>query len=235
MLFYPTLSDWPRGHLLDHDVPAAGSPARYYPWVLIAGLFGLLGGGCLRPAIPDPKPALRVYAHALARGDSEAIYRLMTTESQRAFGRRGTRERLGLAKEELSRESRALLAEPPRVRTAATVRFVDGEQAVLVWERGRLTIETADALPYAARSPEQALATLRAALARRSYPALVRVLTLSSRGAMESDLRSLVEGLRDPSALDVRIRDDEAEVDVPGGHTVKLKREAGVWRIRDFD
>ena len=26
-----------------------------------------------------------------------------------------------------------------------------------------------------------------------------------------------------------------AEVLVPGGHRVKLKREAGVWRIQDFD
>jgi hypothetical protein len=61
------------------------------------------------------------------------------------------------------------------------------------------------------------------------------VLTPSSGTTVESDLRTLVEGLKDPSSLEVRVRDEEAEVDVPGGHTVKLKREAGVWRIRDFD
>ena len=32
-----------------------------------------------------------------------------------------------------------------------------------------------------------------------------------------------------------RVRGDEAEVQVPGGHWVRLKQEAGIWRVRDFD
>jgi len=28
---------------------------------------------------------------------------------------------------------------------------------------------------------------------------------------------------------------DAATVSVPGGHSVKLKREGGVWRVDDFD
>ena len=30
------------------------------------------------------------------------------------------------------------------------------------------------------------------------------------------------------------VDDDEAEVELPSGHVVKLKREAGVWRVEDL-
>ncbi len=191
--------------------------------------------GCSRPAIPDPRSAVEAYAKALVRGDAETVYRMMTVESQRTYGRAGTRAMLADAREELGREGRALLAGPSETRTVARVRYVDGERAELVLEHGKLGIRAADVLPYAARTPEEALSSLRAALGRRSYPALVRLLSSESRSAAESDLRALVEGLGDPDTLDIRVHGEEADVVVPGGHTVKLKREAGVWRVRDFD
>ena len=190
---------------------------------------------CSRPAIPDPRGAVEAYAKALARGDADAVYQMMTAESQRTYGRAGTQAMLADAREELGREGRALLAAPAETRTVATIRYVDGERAELVLERGKVGIRAADVLPYAARTPEEALSSLRAALGRRSYPALVRLLSSESRSAAESDLRALVEGLEDPDSLEVRVHGDEADVQVPGGHSVKLKREAGVWRVRDFD
>jgi hypothetical protein len=190
---------------------------------------------CSRPAVPDPRAAVDAYAKALARGDADAVYRMMTVESRREYGLDGTRRLLSDARQELAQEGRALARAPGEIRTVATVRFVDGERAELVLERGKLCIRTADVLPYAARTPEEALASLRAALGRRSYPALVRVLSSESRSAAEQELRALVEGLENPDALDVRVRGDEAEVQVPGGHSVKLRREAGIWRVRDVD
>jgi hypothetical protein len=35
--------------------------------------------------------------------------------------------------------------------------------------------------------------------------------------------------------LDVKVSGDNAVVDVPGGHQVKLRRQGGVWQILDFD
>jgi hypothetical protein len=78
------------------------------------------------------------------------------------------------------------------------------------------------------------LAGLRQALSRRSYIALVRVLSAETRGALESDVSSIVEGLQDPETLDVQVSGDDAEVELPSGHSVRLKREAGVWRVEDL-
>jgi hypothetical protein len=43
-----------------------------------------------------------------------------------------------------------------------------------------------------------------------------------------------VRGLQDPETLEIEVEGDRAEVELPGGHVVKLKREAGAWRIEDF-
>jgi hypothetical protein len=56
-----------------------------------------------------------------------------------------------------------------------------------------------------------------------------------SRGALESDLGALVSGLSHPETLDIQVNGDAAEVQLPSGHRVVLKREAGVWRVLDFD
>jgi hypothetical protein len=44
----------------------------------------------------------------------------------------------------------------------------------------------------------------------------------------------MVEGLDEPGTLPVQVNGDAAVVSVPGGHQVKLKREAGVWRVEYF-
>jgi hypothetical protein len=106
---------------------------------------------------------------------------------------------------------------------------------VLDLEGGHFRVSAAAGLPAGARTPAQALGELRGALARRSYAALVRVLSGETRSALEGDMRSLVEGLEHPDALDVRAHGETAEVEVPGGHKVLLKREAGVWKVVDFD
>jgi hypothetical protein len=52
---------------------------------------------------------------------------------------------------------------------------------------------------------------------------------------MENNMRSLVNGLEEPETLDIDVEGDRAEVELPDGHTVRLKREEGVWKIEDFD
>ena len=63
----------------------------------------------------------------------------------------------------------------------------------------------------------------------------MRVLTPATRAAIEQDLRSLVTGLERPETLHVQVTGDAAVVTIQGGHTVKLKRDGGVWRVDDFD
>ena len=201
-----------------------------------AGLVLLeVSAGCARPALPDPRAAAQKYARAAERGDADAIHAMLTSKAQRSYGRPGTRRMVAESRRELARQGRALAAKDSTIQTSARVRFADGEQAELQVEGGDFKIRSAAALPAGARTPVQALQELRAALARRSYGSLMRVLGTDTRSALENDLRSLVDGLEQPETLDVRVSGDRAEVEVPGGHSVKLKREAGVWRVEDFD
>jgi hypothetical protein len=190
---------------------------------------------CAGQRVPDPKVTVRAYASAAERGDADAIYALLTPEGQRGLGRSGTRQLVSESRDELSRTARAIGGKGARVEASAEARFTDGESAILVLEDGRFLIDAATLLPARPRTPSQALAGLRRALARRSYPALMALMASDSRGALESDLGSLVNGLEHPETLDIQINGDSAEVQLPSGHRVLLKREAGIWRVIDFD
>jgi len=136
---------------------------------------------------------------------------------------------------ELAEQARALEGRDVRVDATARLRFADGEEAALDLHDGRYWVTAAGALPGGARTPEEALDQLRRVLARRSYAGLLRVLSPQTRASVESDLRALVDGLGEPGALPVQLTGDVAVVVVPGGHSVKLRREGGVWRVDDFD
>ena len=191
--------------------------------------------GCAREAMPDPRVAAAEYAARMEKGDADGVYSMLTTDAQRAHGRDGVRRLVSGSKQELARTAHVAASDRSKVEMIATVRFADGEQAELAMEEGQFRVGSAGALPQGARTPAQALASLRQALARRSYPGILRVLSNESKSALENDMRSLVEGLEQPETLDVKVSGDKAEVQVPGGHSVKLKREAGIWRIDDFD
>ncbi|CAN95682.1 hypothetical protein predicted by Glimmer/Critica [Sorangium cellulosum So ce56] len=203
----------------------------------LLSLLPLSGLACASPSLPDPKEAVQVYADAAARGDADAIYGMLSDKSRTAMSRDEVRRRVAEARAELAEQARSVTAPGVVVKTRARVRYPDGEIATLeLDERERaFRISAADALPAGGRTPEQALEQLRRVLARRSYAGLLRVLTPATRAAIESDLRSLVEGLAQPEGLEVRIAGDSATVQIPGGHEVKLRREAGVWRVEDFD
>jgi hypothetical protein len=202
----------------------------------ITPLLALLEAGCGAGRVPDPRGAVSAYAEAAARGDADAIYEMMSDKGRRALSRDEVRRIVSDEKAELADQGKAVTATGVVVRSRARVRFADGEDATLVVdEQGVFRIATADALPAGARSPEQALEQLRRVLARRSYAGLMRVLSPATRSAIEGDLRSLVIGLEHPEGLEVNVAGDAATVQIPGGHEVKLRREAGVWHVEDFD
>ncbi|MBK7581772.1 MAG: hypothetical protein IPI67_16385 [Myxococcales bacterium] len=206
------------------------------PAILALALPALgVGTGCGGQGLPDPKLAAAEYAAHVEQGDADAIYAMLTRDAQRAHGRTGVKNLVKESQAELSRTARSVASAGSKVEMQATVRFADGEQSALEVEDGNFRVSSAGALPLGARTPAQALAGLRQALARRSYAGVMRVLSSESQSAIENDMRSLVEGLEQPETLDVKISGDRAEVQLPGGHVVKLKREAGFWRVEDFD
>lgn len=195
----------------------------------------LLSAACRPSGVPDPRTAARAYADAAVRGDGGVLFEMMTKASRQARSREETRKLVDDERAELAEQGRELESPQVRVEATARLRFADGEEAALELRDGRYWVTAAGALPGGARTPEEALEQLRRVLARRSYAALMRVLSPATRAAMENDVRTLVDGLSAPGSLPVEVLGDAAVVAVPGGHLVKLKREAGVWRVEDFD
>jgi hypothetical protein len=190
---------------------------------------------CSGRSVPDPRSAAEEYAQAASRGDGDAIYEMMTTSAQKSRSRDDVKRLVAEQRGELAEQAKSLTTKDARVEAVARLRYEDGEEAQLELREGHFWITSSGALPGGSRTPEQALDQLRRVLARRSYAGLMRVLTPATRGAVEQDLRSLVSGLERPETLHVDVAGDGAVVTIPGGHSVKLKREGGVWRVDDFD
>jgi hypothetical protein len=191
--------------------------------------------GCVGRTIPDPKAAADEYAALAARGDSDRIYAMMTLSARKARSKDDVRKIVADERAELAEQARAMAAKDVRVSATARLRFEDGEETALELKEGRFLVTSAGALPGGARTPEEALDQLRRVVARRSYAGLMRVLSPSTRTAIEQDLRALVVGLEHPDTLPFQTNGDTANVAVPGGHHVTLKRDGGVWRVEDFD
>ena len=206
------------------------------PLLLPSILIATCASGCLHQQMPDPRVAAEEYAEAAAKGDADAIYDMLDDDAQRALTPADVKKLVADQRKELADQAKAIRSKDTEVEASAKVRFADGEDAVLNLEDdGRFYVASADALPAGARTPVQALDQLRHVLARRSYAGLMRVLSKQTRSAMENDLRSLVEGLENPEELEVQQSGEAATVRVPGGHMIRLRREAGTWRIDDID
>lgn len=205
------------------------------PRPLVRGALAFLLSGCAGSALPDPRVAAQEYARAVEAGDTAALHGMLTERSQRALGEEGVKSALREARAELGEQARRLGEPGVQVEQAARVRYADGEEVRLSVEGGAFRLSSADALPAAARTPNQALEQLRKVLARRSYAGLLRVLSRETRDAMERDLRGLVEALEHPEALDIKIQGDTAWIPLQGGHRVRLRREGARWAVEDFD
>ena len=186
-------------------------------------------------SVPDPRSAAQEFADAAARGDSDTIYDMMTDEARAARTREDVRKIVKDERAELADEAKVVSQKDARVQAMARLRFEDGEEAALELKEGEFKVTAAGALPGGAKTPQEALDDLRRVLARRSYAGLMRIVTPATRAAIEHDLRALVEGLEHPATLDVTVSGDSAQVNVQGGHQVRLKRESGIWRVEDFD
>ena len=173
--------------------------------------------GCLGRSVPDPRDAAADYARAASKGDSEALYGMMTTSAQHARSRAEVKRLVAEERGELAEQAKTIGAKDTRVEATARLRYDDGEEAQLELRDGRFWVTAAGALPGGSRTPEQALEQLRRVLARRSYAGLMRVLTPQTRAAIEQDLRTLVTGLERPDTLHVDVTGDGAVVTVPGG------------------
>ncbi len=202
---------------------------------LLLAAVAMTSMACGAGTIPDPKDAARDYAHAASKGDTDAIYDMMTSTAKKARTKDELKKIVEGERSELQEQSTAISANDARVVATARLRFEDGEESALELKDGHFWVTAAGALPGGARTPEEALDQLRRVLARRSYQGLMRVLTPETRAMVERDMRGLVDGLDRPDTLSPQVTGDSASVIIPGGHRVRMRRDGGVWRIEDFD
>lgn len=196
-----------------------------------------LVAACAREgSIPDPKDAADAYAAAAERGDADAIYAMLSARSRAATSKSEVEKAVVSSKAELSDQAKAVRAAEGAIVAVARLRFDDGSEAALVLKDGNFGIASGGMLPGGGTTPEEALASLRDILKRRSYPALMRLLTPQLRAAVEAQLRGLVEALSNPSALQLTPgTGDEVEVKLSNGHRVKLRRDQGTWYVENFE
>jgi len=195
----------------------------------------LAAAACAGGRVRDPREAAAAFATAAARGDPEAIYAMLGPSARAALSRDDVRRLVAEQGADLAGHARALASGPLKASATARLRFADGEEVALDWSEGGFGMTSGGALPGGAPTPEAALDELRRVIARRSYAGLIRLLSPATRSAVEQDLRTLVGGLEHPESIPVHSSGDAASAVVPGGHHVTLKREAGVWRVEDFD
>jgi hypothetical protein len=186
-------------------------------------------------SIPDPGPVVTRFAKASRAGDHQAIYRLLSKDAQRNLGAARVKQLVAEQRAELAHNAGQLTTREAQTEVRLQARFIDGDMASLRVEDGVLRVESAAALPSHATTPEQALAELRAVLLRRSYPGLLSVLSRNSAAGLEAQLQSLVTALADAPALQIELDDDRAVINLPRGHRVELRKEAGLWKVHDFE
>lgn len=192
--------------------------------------------GCATTAsIPDPKVAAEEYAAAAERGDAEAMWGMLSKRSKATMSKGDVEKVVAEAKLELVDQAKALRAALGTIVAVARLRFEDGSEASLTLKDGKFWVATTGMLSGGS-TPEEALAGLRDTLKRRSYPALLRLLTPALRAAVEAQLKGLVEALENPNALLIPPgAGDEVEVKLSNGHKVKLRREQGTWYVENFE
>jgi hypothetical protein len=190
---------------------------------------------CAQRALPDPRVAAQRWADALSAGDRDALYALLTESARREHGRDGVARFLKSDREELLALGRAATAPNALLETSADVAFDDDRRARVVLEDGQYRVAAAGALPAGATSPRDALRELRDVLSQRSFAGLLRVLTHASAESLDAGLEDLVGALAEPSALEIDVEGRKATAQLPGGHTVTLEREDGIWRVKEFD
>lgn len=212
---------------------------RFARFAAIARRTSLALGSLATPAcvdhVPDPHSARDAYVKAIKRRDVDALYALGSERSHRAISREQFRATAERNWKELDARALAFSNAQTVVEAKVENRYDDGESAFLTYDGTRFYVAAAGAIPGGALSPSQALADFRRSLARRNFDAMIRVLSPDTRARVERDLETLVSGLTQPDSLPAEVVGDIANVEVPGGHRVRLRRDRGYWFVEEFE
>lgn len=194
-----------------------------------------LAGCASTQSVPDPRAAAMAWADAADRGDADALHGMLTKRSAATISKADVVATVASAKAELKDQAKEL-RETKEVTAVALLRWDDGTEASLVLEKGRFRVKGAVLMPGGGSRPEEAIGGFRDALHRRSYPALLRMLSPGLRAAVEAQLKGLEKAIGDPEKLPIPPdAGDEIEIKLENGHKLRLKRIDKTWYIDNFE
>lgn len=193
------------------------------------------GGGPTRVA--GPEATLEAYTRALRAGDSRAAYDLLDPETREAIAYEEFEATFESNQAELREQADQVedAVKADEVASRAEVPLREGEKAILTLEDGRWTLLGGVLDAPALQTPLDAVAALRHAIQRRSLRGLMRVLSREARAGLDDERRRFLEETADPLDLEVEIQGNEARVRLTGGRLLRLRREAGEWRVVDVE
>ena len=202
--------------------------------------------GCARP-LPDPAlRTLRSYKQALDRDDPQAAYALLSPALQQSLPREQFIELWREQRPERLEQARQLgqlLDERGQLRrrealsSRALLTLPHGAQLAVVPAASSWRVLEPDLQAVRAQTPEDALRLLLLAVEQRSYPAVLRLLTVSERQTLEAELRERLERLR--AALSrgqtPEVNGGRARLSYDPRFFIELKKEPDGWRVADFN
>ena len=193
--------------------------------------------GCTNASsIPDPRVAAEAWADAAERGDADALHGMLSKRSRATVSKADVAATVSSAKGELKDQAKDIRDVKDHIAAVAVVRWEDGTEASLVLENGRFRVKSAMLMPGGGATAPEAVAGFRDALRRRSYPALLRMLTPALRATVEAQLKGLEKSIGDPEKLPYPTDSgDEVEIKLENGHKLRLKRVDKTWYIDNFE
>lgn len=221
------------------------------PTCLLAVLSSLtlLGGCAASAASADPQQTLKRYSAAIADGDANAAYAMLSEQAKKRMSFEAFRRMLQESPEELEPLVHALSRQADSVEVSATITAPNGDTLGFVLEDGVWKADVSAVQLYSQATP---LATLRSfvrAFRAERFDVLVRFAPLEHQeglnaellrnawgGEQREEMNQLVAALEAalPTARPEMLGDDRATVPYGAAGAVQLLLEDGLWKIEEF-
>jgi hypothetical protein len=184
--------------------------------------------------MPDSRVALDAYLKAAEDGDEKALRAMMTDRAAQELSDEELRGLLARDHKEF-RARRKGFSDSPERGGRAQIFFDDGSVASFLIEKGQFRVESAGLVAPRPRTPEDAVRSLKAALAARDFERLLSALTKDSADALAGSLARLDKSLQDLDTAIVEVREDRARIEFADGRVLTLRREDRVWRVEEIE
>jgi hypothetical protein len=209
---------------------------------LIASACGSLQRG------DDPQSTLHAYAHALDQGRADEAYGYLSDDARRGMSLEAFRRTVKDDPDGVAEIGRSLERATAPALVTATITSSGGQELHLVLEKGQWRVDASTIDLYAQDTPRHAIVGFVRAIERQRYDLVMRYVPEAHRAGLDAaKLRTAWEG-RDKDEIAQIIAAlkhalPAGTIEETGGRaalqygtsSIQLVREAGLWKIENFD